>query len=225
MTLTGLGLKIAGLIVALAGGQLFLTVLYSAFAVRMLGLAVPVTALVHHRGGHGGAGDDPGRRAGCGGAHVHLLLRGAVGSQPADGALAVCRSRDHRRAPVSHDDADVEVHAAGVRLPVRVHVERAGHGSADAGDRSDVVLSTATAIAGIVALAAGLGGWMRGPATPLERALATAGGLLLFYAGTLTDVAGMVLFAAAIVMHSAAEVRLSRTGDDGTGYHRCRFAA
>ena len=29
--------------------------------------------------------------------------------------------------PVSDDDADVEVHAAGVRLPVRVHAERAGH--------------------------------------------------------------------------------------------------
>ena len=44
VTLTGLGLKIAGLIVALAGGHLFLTVVYSALAVWMLGLAVPVTA-------------------------------------------------------------------------------------------------------------------------------------------------------------------------------------
>ncbi len=44
VTLTGLGLKISGLIVALAGGQLFLTVVYSALAVWMLGLAVPVTA-------------------------------------------------------------------------------------------------------------------------------------------------------------------------------------
>ena len=44
VTLTGLGLKISGLIVDLAGGQLFLTVLYSALAVWMLGLAVPVTA-------------------------------------------------------------------------------------------------------------------------------------------------------------------------------------
>ena len=44
MTLTGLGLKIAGLIVALAGGHLFLTVVYSALAVWLLGLAVPVTA-------------------------------------------------------------------------------------------------------------------------------------------------------------------------------------
>ena len=44
VTLTGLGLKIAGIIVALAAGKLFLTVLYSAIAVWMLGLAVPVTA-------------------------------------------------------------------------------------------------------------------------------------------------------------------------------------
>ena len=44
VTLTGLGLKISGLIVALAGGHLFLTVVYSALAVWMLGLAVPVTA-------------------------------------------------------------------------------------------------------------------------------------------------------------------------------------
>ena len=44
VTLTGLGLKIAGILVALAGGSVFLTVLYAAVAVWMLGLAVPVTA-------------------------------------------------------------------------------------------------------------------------------------------------------------------------------------
>ena len=44
VTLTGLGLKIAGIIVTLAGGSLFLTVVYAAVAVWMLGLAVPVTA-------------------------------------------------------------------------------------------------------------------------------------------------------------------------------------
>ena len=44
VTLTGLGLKAAGLIVTLAGGTLVLTVLYSALAVWVLGLAVPVTA-------------------------------------------------------------------------------------------------------------------------------------------------------------------------------------
>jgi TRAP transporter 4TM/12TM fusion protein len=44
VTLTGLGLKIAGILVTLAGSSLILTVLYSAIAVWLLGLAVPVTA-------------------------------------------------------------------------------------------------------------------------------------------------------------------------------------
>lgn len=44
VTLTGLGLKISGLIVDLAGGQLFFTVLFAALAIWVLGLAVPVTA-------------------------------------------------------------------------------------------------------------------------------------------------------------------------------------
>jgi len=44
VTLTGLGLKIAGVIVTLAGSSLPLTVVYSAAAVWLLGLAVPVTA-------------------------------------------------------------------------------------------------------------------------------------------------------------------------------------
>jgi TRAP transporter 4TM/12TM fusion protein len=44
VTLTGLGLKMSGIITDLAGGQLFPTALLSAVAVILLGLAVPVTA-------------------------------------------------------------------------------------------------------------------------------------------------------------------------------------
>jgi TRAP transporter 4TM/12TM fusion protein len=44
VSLTGLGLKLAGLIVDLAGGSLTLTAIFSAIAVLILGLAVPVTA-------------------------------------------------------------------------------------------------------------------------------------------------------------------------------------
>ncbi len=44
VTLTGLGLKISGLIVSLGNGGLLLTVLFAALAVWVLGLAVPVTA-------------------------------------------------------------------------------------------------------------------------------------------------------------------------------------
>jgi len=44
VTLTGLGLKVAGVIVAMAGGSILLTAVYAALAVWVLGLAVPVTA-------------------------------------------------------------------------------------------------------------------------------------------------------------------------------------
>lgn len=44
VTLTGLGLRVSGIVVELAGGNVFLTVALSAVAVWMLGLAVPVTA-------------------------------------------------------------------------------------------------------------------------------------------------------------------------------------
>src|ERR687895_271923 len=44
LTLTGLGLKLAGIIVDFAGGDLFLTAAYSAVSIVLLGLAVPVTA-------------------------------------------------------------------------------------------------------------------------------------------------------------------------------------
>jgi TRAP-type uncharacterized transport system fused permease subunit len=66
---------------------------------------------------------------------------------------------------------------------------------------SDVLTATGTAVVGILALAVGLGGWLRATANTAERILATAAGLLLFYAGTLSDAAGLVLFALAIVLH------------------------
>ena len=61
---------------------------------------------------------------------------------------------------------------------------------------------------GIVALGAGLGGWMHGEANGLERTLATAGGLLLFYAGSMSDIAGLVLFGIAIALNVARTRRL-----------------
>jgi TRAP transporter 4TM/12TM fusion protein len=44
VTLTGLGLKFSSIIIAYAGGSLFLTALYTALIVWIIGLAVPVTA-------------------------------------------------------------------------------------------------------------------------------------------------------------------------------------
>jgi len=74
----------------------------------------------------------------------------------------------------------------------------------------DVLTATGTAVIGILALSAGLGGWIRSEANAVERTFATAGGLLLFYAGTLSDVAGFVLFGIAITLNVARTGRSKR---------------
>jgi TRAP-type uncharacterized transport system fused permease subunit len=65
----------------------------------------------------------------------------------------------------------------------------------------DIVMSVGSALIGIMALSAGLGGWISRQASIPERVLATAGGLLLFYAGTIADLAGLIVFAAAVTLH------------------------
>jgi TRAP transporter 4TM/12TM fusion protein len=201
VTLTGLGLKIAGLIVAFAGGQLFLTVLYSAVAVLVLGLAVPVTA---------------------------SYIIAAVMVAPAMIAVGVPEVAAHMfifyyavLSEVSPPTALSPIAAAAITggrqvptmmltwkytlpafvFPFAFTLSPQGLGLLLQAPLADVLISTGTAALGVAALAAGLGGWMRTRANLVERALAVIGGLLLFYAGPRTDIAGVGLFSAAIAIH------------------------
>jgi TRAP transporter 4TM/12TM fusion protein len=201
VTLTGLGLKIAGLIVAFAGGQLFLTVLYSAVAVLVLGLAVPVTA---------------------------SYIIAAVMVAPAMVAVGVPEIAAHMfifyyavLSEVSPPTALSPIAAAAITggrqlptmmltwkytlpafvFPFAFTLSPQGLGLLMQAPLADVLISTGTAALGVTALSAGLGGWMRTRANAVERTLAVVGGLLLFYAGPRTDIAGLVLFGAAIAVH------------------------
>ncbi len=64
-----------------------------------------------------------------------------------------------------------------------------------------MVSTTLTAALGVVALAVGLGGWLWRAASLPERVLATAGGLLLFYASRATDLLGLALCLLVVVLH------------------------
>ena len=66
---------------------------------------------------------------------------------------------------------------------------------------ADIASTVLTAAVGVVALAMGLGGWLRQEATMPERILAVVGGLLLFYAATATDLVGAACFLTAVGMH------------------------
>ena len=210
VTLTGLGLKIAGLIVALAGGHLFLTVLYSALAVLVLGLAVPVTA---------------------------SYIIAAVMVAPAMIAVGVPEVAAHMfifyyavLSEVSPPTALSPIAAAAITggrqlptmmltwkytlpafvFPFAFTLSRQGLGLLMQAPVGDILVSTATAALGVTALSAGLGGWIRTRANAVERILAVIGGLLLFYAGPRTDLAGLVLFATAVGVHLARTRQASR---------------
>ena len=97
VTLTGLGLKMATLITAAAGGSLLLTLIFSVFRLHNPGHGPAHHGHLYNHGGH----DRPGhtnhkRRPEPGFAHrgrafVRLLLRHRSGRHAAGGALRLCR--------------------------------------------------------------------------------------------------------------------------------------
>ena len=72
------------------------------------------------------------------------------------------------------------------------------------GTTADVLLTSAMAVVGVAALAVGTGGYFRGPATPLDRALAAGGGLLMFTADLRAAAVGLVVLALAALWHGRA---------------------
>ena len=131
ITRTGLGLQLNSILVNTARFisenptvVLIFTAIFAALAVSVLGLAVPVTAsFVISWVIVGSCAAGPRRRRARGG-DVRLLFRSALRSHAADGAGVGRGLGDHRRTGDSHDDADVEVHPAGIPRAVRVRTDR-----------------------------------------------------------------------------------------------------
>jgi TRAP-type uncharacterized transport system fused permease subunit len=201
VTLTGLGLKISGLIVDLAGGYLFLTVLYSALAVWMLGLAVPVTAsyiiaavMVAPAMTKVGVPDVA--------AHMFIFYYAVLSEVSPPTALSPFAAAAITGArPVPTMMLTWKYTLPAFVFPFAFTLSDQGLGLLMQGSIGAVAMATGTALIGILALGAGLGGWIRREANALERAFATVGGLLLFYAGPLSDLTGLALFGAAIALN------------------------
>ena len=75
---------------------------------------------LHHLRRGRGAGADQARRARLRGAHVRLLLRGAVRGLAAHRAVALRRRRHHRRRALPDHAAGLEIHPAGLRAALRL---------------------------------------------------------------------------------------------------------
>ena len=196
VTLTGLGLKLAGVIVTLAGGTLALTVVYSAIAVWLLGLAVPVTAsyiiaavMVAPALVRSGVPDFA--------AHMFIFYYAVLSEVSPPTALSPFAAA----ALTGGNPFRTMILTWKYTLPAFVvpfvfTLRPEGAGLLLHGPWSSVLGATFTATTGIAALAATFGGWIRGPLNPAERVpLAVSGGLLLHggWASTLLGSGSAVL--------------------------------
>ena len=201
VTLTGLGLKMAGIIVALAGGHLFLTVLYSAIAVWLLGLAVPVTAsyiiaAVMVAPALTGAGVP------AVAAHMFIFYYAVLSEVSPPTALspfaaaAITGGNPFRTMMLTW-----KYTLPAFLVPFVFTLSAQGMGVLMQAPVADILSASATAAVGVGALAAGLGGWIRRAASVAERLALICGGLLLFYAAPWSDLAGSVITAVVLILH------------------------
>jgi TRAP transporter 4TM/12TM fusion protein len=201
VTLTGLGLKMSSLIVDLSAGTLFLTALFSALAVLLLGLAVPVTA---------------------------SFIIAAVIISPALTELDVPRYAAYMfifyyavLSEVSPPTALSAFAAAAITggnpfrtmmqtwkyslpaflVPFAFILSPNGEALLLEGSAVEVVVATAVSALAVTALAAATGRWIVGPAGVPERVLAAVAALALLYLEPVTIAIGLAALAAALGIH------------------------
>ena len=201
VTLTGLGLKIAGIIVSLAAGHLLLTVVYSAIAVWMLGLAVPVTAsyiiaavMVAPALVQSGVP--------VAAAHMFIFYYAVLSEVSPPTALSPFAAAAITGGnPFKTMMLTWKYTLPAFLVPFVFALSPEGLGLLLQADAASVAWATTTAAIGVAALAAAFGGWIFRAASGVERALMGIAGLLLFLAERRFDLAGMVLAGVALSVH------------------------
>jgi TRAP transporter 4TM/12TM fusion protein len=187
VTLTGLGLKIAGIIVSLAGGQLFLTVVYAAIAVWILGLAVPVTAsyiiaavMVAPALVQSGVP--------VAAAHMFIFYYAVLSEVSPPTALSPFAAAAITGGnPFKTMMLTWKYTLPAFLVPFVFTLSADGMGLLLQSDALTVLWVSATATAGAAVLAAGLGGWAFRPLPLLARIVLSAIGMLLFLASAIVS--------------------------------------
>ncbi|MFN2566662.1 MAG: TRAP transporter permease [Gemmatimonadaceae bacterium] len=199
--LTGLGLKLAGLIVTLAGGSVSLTVVYAAFALWLLGLAVPVTAsyiiaAVMIAPALAQVGIAPVA------AHMFIFYYAVLSEVSPPTALAPFAAAAITGAnPTRTTLLTWKYTLPAFLVPFAFTLAPEGLGLLLRGSVVDALRASLTAALGIAALAVSFGGWLRGPATGAERIVAGAAGLLLVHPGQVPDAVGLALLVGVVGLH------------------------
>jgi TRAP transporter 4TM/12TM fusion protein len=200
VTLTGLGLKFSSIIIAYAGGSVFLTAVYTALIVWVIGLAVPVTAsyiisaviaapaLIQL-----GVPDFA--------AHMFIFYYAILSEVSPPTALSCFAAA----ALTKGNPYKTTMYAWKYTLPAFIvpfmfTLDPKGVGILLQGPVKDVIWTTVTAFIGIAALAGGVENWFLKKTTFYERLMLIVAGLALVYPKPLYDIIGFGLMALVIVL-------------------------
>jgi TRAP transporter 4TM/12TM fusion protein len=201
VTLTGLGLKVSSIIVDLAGGRLLLAALYSAVAVLVLGLAVPVTASFIIAAVIIGPalttlGVEPFA------AYMFIFYYAVLSEvSPPTALSAVAAAAITGGNPFRTMLLTWRYTLPAFLVPFAFVLSPRGEALLLEGSAADVLLAVAVSVVAVAALALATGGWLAGPAGWPARGLAALAALLLLYLEPRTIGAGLAVAAAAVAVH------------------------
>ena len=200
VNLTGLGFKFSDIIISLAGGNLFLTLLLTAAILMVIGLAMPITA---------------------------SYVVAAVITVPAMTKLGVPDVAAHMfvfyyalLSEVSPPVALAPMAAAALTggnpwrttmitwlytlpcfvVPFMFTMNPDGVGLLLEGPWPNILWTNLTALVAVVAIGAGVGGWLFTRVRLVERIALVLAGILLFYPSWIADLVGFAVFAALAAM-------------------------
>jgi TRAP transporter 4TM/12TM fusion protein len=200
INLTGMGLKFSGIIVDLAGGNLYYTLILTAVILLILGLALPITA---------------------------SYIIAAVMTAPAMIKLGVPEAAAHMfifyyavLSEVSPPTALSPFAAAAITggnpfkttmlawkytlpafiVPFMFTSSPEGIGLLFQGPMVNIIVVTLTALAGVWALSGCVGGYLIRPVGVIARIALGVSGLLLFYAGSVADLIGMAILGSVFLL-------------------------
>ena len=193
VTLTGLGLKFSLIILTFAGNSLFLTVVYTALALWLLGLAVPVTAsyiiaavITAPAMIKLGVPDYA--------AHMFIFYYAVLSEVSPPTALApFAAAAITGGSPYKTTMMAWKYTAPAFLVPFMFTLDPDGIGLLLKGGWGNIMWTTATAAVGLGALAAGLTGWLITKTTIIERIILIAAGLVLVYPSVIQDIIGIGL--------------------------------
>jgi TRAP transporter 4TM/12TM fusion protein len=195
--LSGIGLKFSYMLMTLSGGQLWLALIYTTFAAFLLGLSLPTTAVYLTLAiivAPGLVQMGVPKLA----AHMFIFYMGVT----SDLTPPTCLSPFAAAAiagspPMATAWQAMRLGAVLFIVPFMFVYQPA---LLMLGPWPEILLAVGTALLGVLCLAAGLHGWLRCRATPLERVLLLAAGFLFVSPWMLADATALGLLALTYVV-------------------------